>query len=261
MRLREHPSKKPFWCSIHFIRLLGLTAVLVVLFITGLIVSVKIGGGSNLHNMDSYLVLLLVISTSLFFKRAIADQTTPIKYPSELNRFLSLNQEKIQRALGSALSIVVLFSIFGRGPVSTLPDQKTIDKALKELKQNIEKAKLTGGEILFLSNRHLITFQDVDGVRLVPEYERVFLMEMAMAGNTEYLERFHEDLREHRFSLIVSEPLFLRQKDENEIFGEENNAWVQAVSRYVLCYYKEENRARAVNIQFFTPNSNAGECP
>ncbi len=178
-----------------------------------------------------------------------------------LDQSLIINQRKIQIALGAALSIVVLFSILGRGPVTALPDQKTIDKAIKELKQNIEKAKLTGGEILFLSNRHLITFEDVEGVRLVPEYERVFLMEMAMAGNTEYLERFHNELREHRFSLIISEPLFLRQKDENEIFGEENNAWVQAVSRYVLCYYKEENRARAVNIQFFTPNSNAGECP
>lgn len=261
LRLKEFSDTKPLWRSIHIIRLLGLAAVLVVLFIAGLVVSVKIGGGSNLHNMDSYLVLLLVISASFFFKKVIADQTAPEIYSSKLAQSLIINQRKIQIALGAALSIVVLFSILGRGPVTALPDQKTIDKALKELKQNIEKAKLTGGEILFLSNRHLITFKDVEGVRLVPEYERVFLMEMAMAGNTEYLERFHNELREHRFSLIISEPLFLRQKDENEIFGEENNAWVQAVSRYVLCYYKEENRARAVNIQFFTPNSNAGECP
>jgi len=261
LRLREFDGTKALWRSIHIIRLLGLAAVLVVLFITGLIVSVKIGGGSNLHNMDSYLVLILVISASFFYKKVIADRTAPEKYSSNIDQSLIINQRKIRIALGAALSIVVLFSIFGRGPVTALPDQKTIDKALKELKHNIEKAKLTGGEILFLSNRHLITFEDVEGVQLVPEYERVFLMEMAMAGNTEYLERFHNELREHRFSLIISEPLFLRQKDENEIFGEENNAWVQAVSRYVLCYYKEENRARAVNIQFFTPNSNAGDCP
>ena len=261
LRLKEISDIKPLWRSIHFIRLLGLAAGLVVLFIAGLVVSVKIGGGSNLHNMDSYLVLLLVISASFFFKKVIADQNAPENYSSKLDQSLIKNYKEIQIALSAALSIVVLFSILGRGPVPALPDQKTIDKAIKELKQNIEKAKLTGGEILFLSNRHLITFEDVEGVRLVPEYERVFLMEMAMAGNTEYLEKFHNELREHRFSLIISEPLFLRQKDENEIFGEENNAWVQAVSRYVLCFYKEENRARAVNIQFFTPNSNAGECP
>lgn len=261
LRLREFDGTKPLWRSIHIIRLLGLAAVLGVLFIAGLVVSVKIGGGSNLHNMDSYLVLLMVISASFFFKKVIADQNAPEKNSTKLDRSLIINQRKIQIALGAALSIVVLFSILGRGPVTAQPDQKTVDKALKELKQNIEKAKLAGGEILFLSNRHLITFEDVEGVQLVPEYERVFLMEMAMAGNTEYLERFHNELSEHRFSLIISEPLFLRQKDENEIFGEENNAWVQAVSRYVLCYYKEENRARAVNIQFFTPNFNAGDCP
>ncbi len=53
LRLREFSDTKPLWRSIHIIRLLGLAAVLVVLFIAGLVVSVKIGGGSNLHNMDS----------------------------------------------------------------------------------------------------------------------------------------------------------------------------------------------------------------
>lgn len=249
------------WREIHFMRLLGLLAVLAVLFIAGLVVSVKIGGGSNLHNMDSYLVLLLVMCAWFFFGRVPREHDIqPGDFPAA-SQAVPLTGRRIQAALGAALAVVVLFSLFGRAPLSALPAQKSVDKALKDIQRYVDKAKLAGGDILFISNRHLLTFEKLSGVQLVPDYERVFLMEMAMSGNLEYLGKFHDELKNHRFSLIVSEPLFLRQKDENEIFGEENNAWVQAVSKYVLCYYKEEQRSRDVSIQFFTPNPNPGECP
>lgn len=261
LRLVEERHSRRFWHSIHIIRLLGIKSILLVLFLAGLVVSVKIGGGSNLHNMDAYLVLLLVTSTWFFFRRVYPDES----FGSENHPFyepINVAVDKGNRGvLAFALMMVVLFNILGRAPVSPLPDQITVEKALKEINRNIEKARQAGGEILFISNRHLITFKLVNGVDLVPAYERVYLMEMAMAGNSEYLERFHNDLRAHRFALIISEPLFLRQKDESEIFGEENNAWVQNVSRFVLCYYNDENRARTVNIQFFTPKSIVGDCP
>jgi hypothetical protein len=96
---------------------------------------------------------------------------------------------------------------------------------------------------------------------LIPDYERVFLMEMAMAGHSEYLQKFREDLKNHRFALIVSEPLYTRQKDESSVFGEENNAWVKQVSQYILCYYEEEKLARQVHIQLLVPKPEEGICP
>jgi hypothetical protein len=116
------------------------------------------------------------------------------------------------------------------------------------------------GEVLFLSNRHLLTFGEIEGVRLAPEYERVFLMEMAMAGEQEQLEAFHNDLKNQRFALIISEPLYDQQKDESAIFGEENNAWVSQVSQVVLCYYEEVKLARYVHLQLLVPRSSVQDC-
>ena len=49
------------------------------------------------------------------------------------------------------------------------------------------------GPVLFINERQLVTFGDVR-VPLVPDYEAVTLMEMAMSGNQVYLDRFYDDL-------------------------------------------------------------------
>ncbi len=41
-----------------WLRLLALLLILLALMVVGLIVSMKIGGGDNLHNMDAFLVFL-----------------------------------------------------------------------------------------------------------------------------------------------------------------------------------------------------------
>ena len=46
------------------------------------------------------------------------------------------------------------------------------------------------GDVLFISDRQLITFGELTGVRMVPDYEKVFLMEMAMGNNQPYLQGF-----------------------------------------------------------------------
>ena len=124
--------------------------------------------------------------------------------------------------------------------------------------------------MLFISNRHLLTFGYIPGVPLFPNYERVFLMEMAMAGNTEYLGRLRQDLADGRFSLIISEPLYVRIKDESADFGEENNIWIKQVVRLLRCYYIEDENdddekfmLRELQIQFLTPDPkpNPARCP
>jgi hypothetical protein len=93
------------------------------------------------------------------------------------------------------------------------------------------------GPVLFINERHLVTFGDID-LPLVPDYEAVFLMEMAMSDNRTYLEQFYSDLSEHRFAAIVSGRQNLVIK-KDEIFAEENNVWNSRVSPYILCYYDE----------------------
>jgi len=86
-------------------------------------------------------------------------------------------------------------------------------------------------------------------------------MEMAMAGNPDYLGKFHDELKNHRFAMIVREPLFLQYKNADEIFGEENNAWVSQVSKYVFCYYEPQKLLRNSRIQLLVPRSDPKDCP
>jgi hypothetical protein len=83
-----------------------------------------------------------------------------------------------------------------------------------------------------------------------------------MAGNPNYLGHFHSDLKNHRFSMIISEPLFITAKGAAEPFGEENDAWVKQVSRPVLCYYESARFLRATSIQILVPKKEPGPgCP
>jgi len=84
----------------------------------------------------------------------------------------------------------------------------------------------------------LLTFDQVQVSDFEPDYEKVFLMEMAMAGNPFYLERFYDDLQNQRFALIVAEPLNANYQDERYAFSEENNLWVERVEIPILQYYQ-----------------------
>jgi hypothetical protein len=170
--------------------------------------------------------------------------------------------EKIQKAgIGMTLLITAVLTMSSGKSASPLPDRETIDKSMQTIKEFTSFVLQNDGEILFISNRHLITFGDLGDVPLVPEYERVFLMEMAMANNENYLGQFQEDLQSHRFAMIVSEPLSKGQKKGNESFGAENNAWTKRVSRIILCYYRPEKTFRPTQIQLLAPDPNAKVCP
>jgi hypothetical protein len=247
---------------------LSLLAILLVLFGGGLVVSVKIGGGSNLHNMDAYCVLLLVVAAYFTFARAKPDfgsaiEEAPASYLASDAAFYPpfRKQSLFQAGLALALINCAFFTFISRDPPAPLPDAKSVSKALDLVTRYAQEASQSGGEVLFLSNRQLLTFHTIRGVALVPDYERVFLMEMAMANNSSYLKKFHQDLERHRFALIVSEPLFTQQKGGEEVFGEENDAWVRQVSRYVLCYYKPKAQEKSVKVQLLVPSSYTRNCP
>ncbi len=137
-------------------------------------------------------------------------------------------------------------------PASSSPDPGSIQENLNELAGPVYRAVQEGGEVLFLSNRQLLTFENLQ-VPLVPEYERVFLMEAAMANDPDYLGRLYQELADHRYALIVSEPLSRELKDPRSDFGAENNAWVENVSRHILCNYTPIKTLREVQLQILAP--------
>jgi hypothetical protein len=107
------------------------------------------------------------------------------------------------------------------------------------------------GDVLFMYERHLLTFEMIPGISLVPDYEVVTLMEMAISGNQAYLGRYYEDLESHRFSAIVAHPQNLGV--ETGDFIEENDAWSRLVGQPLLCQYKPALTLAYSKVQILVP--------
>ena len=249
-------SDNRYWQDFNPLRLAGLLGVLAVFFSGGVIVSLKIGGGSNLHNLDAYMVILLVIAAYFLFRRAIPDRLT-IALPADGEPAQvkpARTSKLVNWGLALALLITSIYTLDSRPPAAgTSAAPLVISQNLEIIAKAAQDARQKGGEVLFLSNRQFLTFHNID-VPLIPEYERVFLMEVAMAGDPVYLGHLYDDLRNQRFALIVSEPLSREEKDGRMNFGIENNAWVKNVSRYILCYYEPTQTLKDVQVQLLVPS-------
>jgi hypothetical protein len=210
----------------HPFRLLGLAGMLAVLFAGGLVVSVKIGGGGDLHNMDAYMTLLGIIAGCLFFDRAVLDKTASAYEPSLLISYFSLVVPVGFAILSVAIPKPVDFT-------NVAQDIQTIQEATSQAVAN-------GEEVLFINQRHLLADKSIIGIPLIPEYELVTLNEMAMSNNEPYLEQFYSDLREHRFGVIVASAQFTDFQRSDYPFAAENNTWALRVARPLVCEYQVE---------------------
>jgi hypothetical protein len=237
-------ERQPMWRNLPTIRLLALGSMLAVLLLGGILVSVKIGGGSNLHNMDAYLVLLLLIGAYLF-----AGLPAPDRAAAEPSWSLA----------ALAIAIPLGFTLSVGGPLHW-PDPAQGETVIAELQQELD-GPAGEGQILFISERHLLTFGNLQAGSLAPEHEKVFLMEMAMGNTRSYLDAFERDLAEQRFALIVSEPLHIQYQGSSRAFGEENDVWVDRVAIPILCFYQPVRTFTQAPIELLVPRPGGRQCP
>jgi len=239
---------------LHPIRWLGLLTMLAGLFVGGLVVSVKIGGGADLHNMDAYAVLVSLVAA--YF---IGDKVRGESESDEGQGAASARPTIPWRVTALALLIPLIFLVPALSPFAQF-NEKANRAAFVQLKTLAEQAARKG-PVLFINERQLVTFGQAD-VALIPEYEAVTLMEMAMSNNQSYLQRFYTDLRSHRFAAIVAGKQNIGTKEEGA-FAEENNVWNERVSPYILCYYEPavEIEADESKIEFYVPRTVPGNCP
>jgi hypothetical protein len=226
---------------IHWSRWVGIGTLLLVLLAGGLVVSVKIGGGSNLHNYDAFLVLVLVVCLYLFFGHINSE--TP---------FLE-NEPKIKGwPIWVLLGCTAIFTLM-TGQAYQPPDLGFAEKKFDNLTARVTEIVTDGGEVLFITQRHLVTFDLIPAVPLIPEYENVFFMEMVMGNNQIYLDQFYSDLQDHRFDLIVSSRMARNLKDSSASFAEENNVWVERVTLPLLEEYQSVEIYKQLGIELFSP--------
>ncbi len=223
-------------------------AILAVLFGMGVVISLKIGGGSNLHNLDMFLIAVL-FGTVVLWRRGGAHWLQARRW---------LFREQV--VLGLLVFVPMYFVFLGAQP-RNIPEARWWEPALRAVQHYVREAKAQGGEILFMDQRQLLTFGYVEDVPLVPEYEKKLMMDKAMAADAQYFAQYYHDLATHRFALIITEPLKTNYEAETQNdFALENNAWVKWVAAPTLCYYEPVATFKAVNLQILVPRETPQDC-
>ena len=233
----------------HPIRLTLIFASLLALFLGGLVVSLKIGGGANLHNMDAYFSLLLIVLAYLVFARYRTEHGG-VTQPVALHWLLLI-----------ALILMPAWSYLQFNIGFRTGDTPRTQEVLRSLQGYVDQANAQGGEILFITQRHLVSMHMLENIRLVPEYEREDLMEIAMANDLEHIQTFQGDMQAQRFALIVVDPLNYNILSKQRSFSEENNVWVTRIMRHILCNYREETVFPADEIALYVPQEGERQCP
>ncbi len=227
--------------SVRNLKSIAIALILAIYFMGSLIVSVKIGGGSNLHNFDSFLVLFLLAIVFL------------LKEP--INNFTledySQNPKKLGGLVICTVLIPLLLIVFSSNSLLRYrdPDHSAEIPRIQEFIDNVDSNE----EIMCISQCQLFTFGQLHASKVEGKYEKILLMEMAMANNEVYLSEFRDDIRNQRFPLIISEHLETQMETINNTFGDENNYWVQQVSNTILEYYSPLQYFKNTNIEVLIP--------
>ena len=232
-------------------QLLAMWAALLGFLAIGLQVSTKIGGGGDLHNLDMYIGTLVMVTM--------------------LGLTGQVEGQDVKRWSSSALTMVCLLAILPIYPFTPfhpsagshawldLPTREDTDKALKVINDSVANYS-QAGEILFMDQRQLLTFGYVTAIPFVPEYEKKYMMDQALASNETYFRPYYQDLANKRFALIVTEPLKVDLKEEGGVFSEENDLWVKWVSAPTLCFYEQVHADKTVGIALLVPRENPVGC-
>jgi hypothetical protein len=197
---------------------LALAAFLVV----GLIISTKIGGGGDLHNLDMFLIGLLFTAGVVWQKVGQETLAAPSGFPSwariavvvtlALPAYQPLMALRPLQFQQDAAWLSVLADVERARDLGSLPSDETALESLQQLRNEVQQAKSTG-DVLFMDQRQLLTFGQVSDVRLISSYEKKRMMDEALSGNAAYFRRFYEDSDAQRYWLIVSSLLRTPIKD------------------------------------------------
>jgi len=231
---------------LHWLRLFALAGILMVFFAGSTVISLRAGGGYDLHNYDTLLLLLLICGCFLGLDAIALDKPVHVeKIPLTNNGLLIC-----------LVLIPVLFLYYRERSVQhTQTDQS--EESLAQINIIIGKVGKGDKPILFIDQRQLLVYRMLPEMKIFVPYDKIELMEMAMARNSEYKEEFLVDVKSRRFSLIVSEALIQWEKPFDGVKFDsdwyENNVWVDAVSIPILSFYDPVYIDREAGFAIYAP--------
>jgi len=216
--------------QLHWLRLLAIASMLILFIAGSTLVSIRAGGGYDLHNYDS-LLLLLLLSGCFFGLEAVSlDESVHVGKAVLTNN----------RVLFCLMAVSILFSYHTSQPTPSSKINQSA-AAIQQINLLINKYAQTGHPVLFIDERQLLVYKMLSETQIYVPYDKIELMEMAMARNPDYSQKFSADIKNQKFSLIISEvlPKWLKPYNKNKFDPDwyENNVWVNVVSTPVLTYY------------------------
>jgi hypothetical protein len=247
-----HLHRKGLWKTVFWQRVVTI-AIMLAFLAVGLVASAKVGGGADLHNLDMFLVALVLLAGLAWEGR----------FPHELGALL--RNSPYVRVLLAAAVFIPAFWPMAAGHSLRLPSEARTQAVLQQIQDKVSCAAQYG-EVLFMDQRQLLTFGYVENIPLVPEYEKKLVMNEALANDEAYFNQFYADLASGRFSLIVTERQAILYKEANEdrigdSLVEENNAWVNWVTEPLLRYYESVDDHKDVSVELFMPRDRDFVCP
>jgi len=238
--------------SLDWIQKTAIWGALIGFFVIGLVISTKIGGGGDLHNLDMYLITSLVVIVL---------------------GLMSFDINSLQKQLPAWTVGLIFYLVFwvvypftplhprsAYHPFLELPKEDQVADVLSTTQNEVAKFAKSG-EVLFMDQRQLLAFGYIPSIPFIPEYEKKYMMDQAMGKNSNYFQPYYHDLANRRFALIVTEPLKTRgREDLGGPFSEENDAWVLWVSNPTLCFYEPIYVSTDVNVELLVPKQNPVGC-
>lgn len=254
-------------------RQLAIVLPMLAFLVVGLIVSVKIGGGGDLHNMDMLIIGLMFVGAIAWRRGAFQwideMQAAPAWVQFMMVALIAIPGYKplmhmTPISIREDITTVARLADIVEDPLpnplpDTLPSEADTARALERVQQEVA-ASAQNGDVLFMDQRQLLTFGYIQNVPLVPEYDKKVLINKAMSGDVQYFAGFYRDLASQRFSLIITNPVNRRLDKSEGHFSEENNAWVKWVTTPLLCYYESMDRLKRVDVELLVPRQDSSAC-
>lgn len=240
-----------FWrqrtTGIEFVRSGVIALILLFLFSGSTLISLRMGGGYDLHNYDTFFVVLLLSFLGALLNVTKASGFVPEKSPG-----------------GALVNSILLLSLFPilyfvslSRPVHFSYSAAETQKAIAEINAFLQSEAVDERSVLFIENRQLLVFGYVGSETIFVPYEKIELMEMAMAQNGQYLSRFELELQSHEFAAIITEKLFLWEQNPTQSpYWYENNAWLNGVARPIRKYYSLAYQNTDLGFEIYIPNQN-----
>lgn len=227
------------WLRWDWLQGAGIGALLAAFLAVGLVASVKIGGGNNLHNLDMLLVGLVMLAVQALGRLAQAE------------RLAEAGKAGPAQALLALTILVPVWFVLRSGFPLERASRETVAHTLREVQSVVEPAA-EQGEVLIVDQRQLVTFGQLD-IPLVMDYELKHLFNQAMGSNKAYFENFERDLKHHRFQLIMVFPIKIQYQGRSHQFGEENDAFMKYVAEPLLQYYEPVRQFEETEIWLMAP--------